>query len=251
MTDKAFIKGLSLLSALAESSEPRGLTSLAEQLDLTKSNTHRLLTTLADQGFVVQDGEKGLYRPTLKLWEMGAAIVARIDVIQIAKPIMARLAASSGETVHLAQISGDEVIYLDKIEGTQAIRAYTQIGGRAPALCVATGKAIMSWQDEYHIRKAAQNIPAATPNTITDPEAILAELALARQNGVAFNKGEWRHDVAGAASAIRDHSGRVIAAIGISGPKMRLLSECLDNHATEVQNAALDVSRCLGFTQNM
>lgn len=247
MTDKAFVKGLTLLSALANSPEPRALGSLAEQLGLTKSNTHRLLVTLSEQGFVMQDGEKGLYRPTLRLWELGAAIVARIDVMQVARPVMERLAARSGETVHLAQLSGEEVIYLDKIEGTQAIRAYTQIGGRAPALCVATGKAIMSWQDETEIRRVAAAVPAATPKTITDPDAIIHELEAARRAGVAFNRGEWRHDVAGAAAPIRDNFGKVVAAIGISGPAMRLLTGRLEDLAEEVKAAALDVSRGLGL----
>ena len=76
MADKAFIKGLNLLVALAESTEPRGLTSLATQLGLTSSNTHRLLTTLVEQGFATQDGEKGRYRSTLRMWELGSAITS-------------------------------------------------------------------------------------------------------------------------------------------------------------------------------
>ncbi|HET8791095.1 MAG TPA: IclR family transcriptional regulator [Modicisalibacter sp.] len=247
MTDKAFIKGLNVLTALVESEEPRALTSLSEQLGLTKSNTHRLLNTLIEQGFATQNGEKGLYRPTLRLWELGSRIVARLDVVSIAREQMPRLAEITGETVHLSMLEGEEVIYLDKIEGTHAVRSYTKVGARAPAWCVATGKILLAHRPPEEIAALAPRLTAYTPHTLTNPERLAQELDRARREGVAFNLGEWREDVVGAAAPIHDASGRVVAAIGISGPSLRLTQALLEQYSGSIISVGRDISYMLGY----
>lgn len=247
MTDKAFIKGLNVLTALVESEEPRALTSLSEQLGLTKSNTHRLLNTLVEQGFATQNGEKGLYRPTLRLWELGSRIVARLNVVSIAREQMPRLAEITGETVHLSMLEGDEVVYLDKIEGTHAVRSYTKVGARAPAWCVATGKILLAHRPSEEIAALASRLTAYTSRTLTDPERLAQELDRARRGGVAFNLGEWREDVLGAAAPIHDANGRVIAAIGISGPSLRLTQALLGQHSSSIISVGRDISHMLGY----
>ncbi len=247
MVDKAFIKGLGLLVALAKSREPRALTSLATQLGLTNSNTHRLLTTLIDQGFAMQDGEKGLYGPTTLIWELGTSVIARMDVLSASRRVMARLAEDTRETVHLSILAETEVVYLNKIDGAHAIRAYTEIGGRAPALCVATGKALMAYRSAEAISKASAIMPRATAYTLADPETVAAELARAREEGVAYNRGEWREDVAGVASVIRNANGTVIAAVGISGPRTRLLQGGIERFAEPVKAAGREISSLMGW----
>lgn len=247
MADKAFIKGLRLLTALAESDEPRALTGLARQLGLTKSNTHRLLSTLIDQGFAVQEGEKGLYRPTLRLWELGAGIVGRLEVVTVARPHMAQLAAATGETVHLSALEGAEVVYLDKIEGTQAVRSYTRVGARAPAWCVATGKILLAHRSAAERAALYPKLAAWTPLTLSDPQRLERELAQARAAGVAFNRGEWRADVVGAAAPVFDAGGAVVAAVGISGPAMRLAGAALDAQAAAVIAAGQAIGEALGY----
>lgn len=249
MADKAFVKGLNVLTALVENEEPCALTSLAEQLGLTKSNTHRLLNTLVEQGFATQDGEKGLYRPTLRLWELGARIVSRLDVVSIAREQMPRLAEATGETVHLSMLEGTEVIYLDKIEGTHAVRSYTRVGARAPAWCVATGKILLAHQTTKEIAALSSRLTRYTARTLTDIDQLRAELDEARNAGIAFNSGEWREDVVGAAAPIRDANGRVIAAIGISGPSQRLTAALLDKYSCIIISVGEAISRMLGHVE--
>lgn len=250
MANKAFVKGLNLLSALSEHGKPRTLTSLAEQLGLTKSNTHRLLHTLIDTGFVRQDGEKGLYSPTLRLWEMGSRIVAGLDLMEIARVPMRDLSEETEETIHLSVLDGMEVIYLHKIEGTQAVRAYTHVGSRAPAWAVATGKAMLAHlpeAEEQLIAKTPQE--SFTPRTLVAEDALRAQFARIRETGIAFNAGEWRTDVCGAASPIRDARGFVIAALGISGPAIRLNTDRLHVLAPAVLAAAKRTSLALGWQE--
>lgn len=247
MANIAFVKGLNLLASLAESDEPRALTSLAEQLELTKSNTHRLLNTLVVEGFVTQNGEKGPYRPTLRLWELGAKIVSRLDVVSVARDEMSRLAEATNETVHLSMLEGDEVIYLDKIEGTQAVRSYTKVGARAPAWCVATGKIMLAYKPVEEISRIVPKFSAYTPKTLVSLDGLIHELDKAREEGIAFNLGEWRYDVVGAAAAIRDANGKIAAAIGISGPSQRLTKELLERHGSVIISTARNISNMLGF----
>lgn len=247
MADKAFVKGLNLLTALVENEEPCALTSLAEQLGLTKSNTHRLLNTLVEQGFATQNGEKGLYQPTLRLWELGARIVARLDVVSIAREQMPRLAEATGETVHLSMLDGPEVIYLDKIEGTHAVRSYTKVGARAPAWCVATGKMLLAHRSNEEIAALSSCLSRYTPRTLCDIDLLRTELDKARHAGIAFNFGEWREDVVGAAAPILDAKGQVIAAIGISGPSQRLTEALLDKHSSIIITVGKDISKMLGY----
>lgn len=250
MTDKAFIKGIKILTALAQSPSPRALTGLAEELGLTKSNTHRLLNTLVAQGFAVQDGSKGHYRATLRLWELGSQIIGRLDFVGIAREHMPKLSAATGESVHLSVLQGAEVIYLHKTEGTQVVRSYTQIGERAPAWCVATGKILIAYVEPERLRFLIPELRAYTPRTLTDPAGLGRELEIARAEGIAYNHGEWREDVMGAATAIFDASGKPIAAIGISGPSVRLRDGVLHKHAGVVIEAGRSISRALGYTGN-
>ena len=249
--DKAFVKALQLLEALALSDEPRGITSLAAQLGLTKSNVHRLLGTLQAHGYVEQIEAKGSYRLTTKLWELGSNVVGRLDVVEVARDAMKALATQTGETVHLSILDRLEVIYLDKIESEQPVRSYTRVGARAPAWCVATGKAILAFQPDETIKSVARGLKPFTPFSIRSVEELQTELARVRARGYAINQCEWREDVCGVGAPIRDSTGRVVAAIGISGPATRLKKRQLKDFSSDVIAAANRTSLALGFRTSL
>jgi len=104
-----FVNGLALLEALARAGEPCGVSELARQLQLTKSNVHRLLQTLNEQGYVQNVGATGRYEVTLKLWELGVEVLDKLDVKRVAFEPMERLVALTGETVHLSILDHGEV----------------------------------------------------------------------------------------------------------------------------------------------
>ena len=136
--DKTFVKGLTLLELLAKSTKERGVSELAREMGLTKSNVHRLLTTLQAQGYVRQLPHNSAYELTSKLWELGGLVRSRLDVGKVSHGPMAALENATGESVHLSIMDGYDVVYVDKLDGTHPIKAYTTIGGRAPVWCVAT-----------------------------------------------------------------------------------------------------------------
>ncbi|WP_431284885.1 IclR family transcriptional regulator [Humitalea sp. 24SJ18S-53] len=244
--DKSFAKGLALLEALARSPRPRGVSDLARELAMTKSNAYRLLQTLAAAGFVARDGDSAAYAASLKLWELGVAVVGRIDVRQVAHPHLTQLAEATGETVHLSILDRHDVLYVDKVESSQPVRAYSSVGGRAPAHCVATGKALLAHAPAAQVAQVLSRLEPHTPKTITDPAVMERELARIRAEGWAANLGEWRETVCGIAAPVRDSRGEVVAAVGISGPTERLRPRQMKAMAPVVVAAAAAISRQLG-----
>lgn len=245
--DTTLLKGLSVLEALAARGQPRGVTELADELGLVKSNIHRLLQTLAHRGYVRKDEASGRYECTLKMWELGASVVEQLDVRPAARPGMEALAERTLETVHLSVLDGTEILYIDKIDSPQPVRAYSRVGGRAPSYCVATGKALLAHASETVLAKVTAELEKHTTRTITEPKALRKELQRVREAGFAINRGEWREGVCGLAAPILDPHQRAVAAIGISGPLERLNLNRLRAFAPLVLRTARSISRALGL----
>ncbi|MEO6625492.1 MAG: IclR family transcriptional regulator, partial [Burkholderiaceae bacterium] len=240
--NNTLVKGLQLLELLARSERPLGVSDLAAKLALGKSNVHRLLQALVELGYVQKNEPRGTYQASLKLWEVGTALASRMSVKTSALAAMERLLTRTRETVHLSVLDGDEVVYLHKLDSPEPVRAYSEIGGRAPAHCVATGKAILAWQSEQYLSVLVGRLQRHTPKTITDPHDFLRDLERVRSNGYAVNRGEWRETVWGIGSPITNSEGVVVAAIGVSGPSSRIKPAHIKELASEVMAAAATVS---------
>jgi IclR family transcriptional regulator, KDG regulon repressor len=224
------------------------VSEVARELELLPSNIHRTLATLVEAGYVHVDPRSRKYACTLKLFELGSRVVEGIEVSAAAHPFMQILGADTRETVHLAVLHGAEVVYLAKIESPQPVRAYSATGGRAPAHCVASGKALLATltREQLELVLPGQYLPQWTERTISTLHALESELAKIRGRGYADNRGEWRSDVGGIAASVRDISGTAVAAIGISGP----LDRVVDHHDAlrdAVLAAAQSISRALGY----
>jgi len=245
--DSTLLKGLEVLQALAFSDAARGVSDLARELGLTRSNAHRTLKTLCAAGYVRQDETTGNYECTLKLFQLGGAVLARVNVKQVAEPLMEALAAKTQETVHLSVLDEGDVIYLHKIDSPQPVRAYSTVAGRAPAYAVATGKALLAFQSDGYLNRFEDKLEAFTPKTFATMKALRQEIETIRQQGYAINRGEWRASVCGLAAPIFDASRRAVAAIGISGPVERLKAASLKNFTPDVVQAARSISTSMGY----
>lgn len=241
--DTTLTKGLRILEMLCQSDRRRGVTELANELGLQKSNTHRLLQTLTQLGYVEKDEDGGRYGPTLRLWELGAMVADRLDLRVVARPYLTKLAQETQETVHLSILSGLEVIYIDKVDSPFPIRAYSRVGGRAPAHCVATGKVLLAFSGETVEKALLTSKPKRyTSTTICTPDELRKQFSLIRRRGFATNRGEWREGVNGLAVPIFDHSGKAIAAVGITLPPVQPSRDLIEN----LKRRAFEISRSLG-----
>jgi len=240
--NKTLLKGLQVIELLAHSERPLSLTEIAEALDLVKSNVHRLLQGLTQTRYIVRDESTLKYSASIRLWELGSAVLLKLDLRRHAEIIMESLAMSTDETVHLSILDEDEVVYLHKVESMNPVRAYTQIGGRAPACCVATGKALLAFRSNEYLHRIASKLVPQTKTTIIDADEFFSEIARIRKIGYATNMGEWREGVYGVAAPIFDGSGNAIAAIGLSGPKPRFTSVKVREFAELLVTAATDIT---------
>lgn len=248
--DKAFIKGLRLLETLALSERPRGVTDLANELKFTKSNVHRLLMTLQAQGYVRQIPPHSTYELTTKIWILGNHVIHRMDLFNIARPAMAKLAEITGETVHLSVLEGTEVVYVDKIESAHHIRAHTSVGMRAPAFTMATGKAMLAQMPDEYLEQFQPHFRRYTDTTRTTLQELREDIALARAQGYsAVLHGEWREGIAACACAIVGRSGELVGAIGVSGPDTRIKRKHIKEYSVYVMEAARTIGAALGYSR--
>lgn len=247
--NNTLLKGLAVLELLSRSDRALGLTQIGRELGMGKSNVHRLMQALVETRFVLRDEDSGSYVPSIKLWELGSAVLARLDLRRHAERQMEELMALTGESVHLSVLDGTEVVYVHKVDSANPVRAYTQIGGRAPAHCVATGKVQLAHSAPSILQEVAASLQPHTERTIVDPDAFLKEMKKAREQGFAINRAEWRPDVWGIASPVLDARGGVIAAVGISGPAARFRRNVLAAWTEAVMAAATAVSQALGGQQ--
>ncbi|GAB2897395.1 IclR family transcriptional regulator [Paralcaligenes sp. KSB-10] len=246
--DKTLLKGLMVLEAVTDvENQPKTIDELAARVGLTRSNTHRTLQTLVHAGYVIKDEEGGAYRGTIRLFELGARQLAQLDVRKLASPAMRILADKTGETVHLSVLDGIDVVYIDKIDCPQPIRAYSMVGGRAPAYAVATGKALLAYQPEGYLERFASALATHTKVTLTSLPVLKEELRKIVRTGYAVNRGEWRDGVGGLAVATFNSLDQPVAAVGISGPLDRLTPARMKQFVPDVVACAKSISRSMGY----
>lgn len=247
--DTTLYKGLQILETLAASQTTLGITDLSNRLDLNKSNIHRLVKTLCTLGYVSQCPDRS-YRASLKIWKLGTMVMNHANLARLAAAAMNGLAQASGELVHLSVLDGSRVLYIEKIDSAQSVRAYTVRGGSAPLHCVATGKVLLAYNYDFLRGSIANTLELFTPKTITSLKALDAEIAAILQAGIAVNAGEYRADVGGIAAPIMDTTGSVLAAIGISGPLSRLPRTKIKELSPLVTAAAKSVSKLIASDQS-
>jgi IclR family KDG regulon transcriptional repressor len=225
-----------------------GVSDISRALGLKKATAHRLLASLRRRGVVSQDPVTRRYRLGLKLWELGSMATTQVDWIDRVKPFLQQLTDATGETTHLAVLSDGQVLYVDKVESSHSLRMPSQVGRRLPVHCTGIGKAQIAFLPDEVLRGLVtrRGLAAMTPRTITDLEALRAELAVIRERGYAIDNEEIEEGLTCIGAPIRDHSAHVVAAISIAGPSSRLRPDTLEAHAREVVATARAMSAVLG-----
>lgn len=249
--EKTLVKGINVLETLASHESPMSVSEVSKACDITRSNAHRLLTTLLELGYVTQDEITKRYRMTLRVWSLGSRIVDRLNFKREALPFLEKLNDATGETTHLSVLDDINVIYIDKLEAKHAVRTFTRIGGTAPAFCVATGKAMLAYQKERTIEEAIAHATQFTANTITDAATLREELKMTQQRGYAVNRGEWRGGAYGLAVPVFSASNEAIAAIGISAPTDRMSEDRVEGLANFLKTIGYELSLSLGATESV
>jgi IclR family KDG regulon transcriptional repressor len=244
-------RALTILNKLAEFPDGIQITRLSEQIGLTKSTTHRLLSTLSSMNYVVKDEETDKYRLGLQILFLSRNLLNNTDIVTVSKPYLEKLTQDVNETAHLCIEDNGEVMYIDKIESNQTIRMYSRIGSRAPMYCTGVGKVLLSGMTPDYLDEviAKMNFVAKTPTTITSKEELLEEIEKVKQQGYALDDCENEVILRCIASPIYDHNGKIVASFSISGPRNRVTMELINDELVDkMKQYSIEISRNLGYT---
>lgn len=217
--DRAVARGLAILEVLARSDGSMRLTDIAQQVELQKSTVHRILATLIALGYAAQQEETGLYQPTLKVWELGAGVLATHPVKRIGAGYLHELHRLTSETVSLTIPSGDDVLYLDKIISPRPIRFTTRVGSRVPMTRPASGKAILAHLP--HRREIAERtLSRLEPEKQFHIDELMQELDSILERGYSISSA--RPGTLSIASVIMAGNKKPVAALSVSAPTLRM-----------------------------
>ncbi|OLN27875.1 IclR family transcriptional regulator [Desulfosporosinus metallidurans] len=246
---RSVAKALMILNVLAEHQREMSLGDIAKEMQLAKSTAYGLLATLRDFGYIEQSPLDGKYRLGIRLFEVGNIVANSWDVRQVAAPFIQTLVDELGETVHLVVLDKGEVLYIDKRESTKSLRIVSQVGTRLPAHCTGVGKVFLANLPINEVRRiiATKGLSRYTKNTITDFSRLEEELNLVRQQGYAMDNEEIMESLRCVAVPLRDHTGKVCAAISVSGPLSRFDGEQLESIVNLIVRIGQEISTSLGY----
>jgi IclR family acetate operon transcriptional repressor len=222
-TVKPVAKALQVLEYVAGEGRELTLTEICWKVCQPKTTVFRYLHTLCQAGLLVHDPASDRYRAGVRLWALGQMAGRRSALCEVALPVMKRLRDRFNETVNLAEIDADEIVYLEMVESRRSLRMQAKVGARDPAYCTAVGKAMLAlvaperWEDHLPSRLAAR-----TPATVTSRRALRDQLAHARARGFAWERGENEEGACCVGAPVFAPSGRVIAGLSVSAPEGRM-----------------------------
>jgi DNA-binding IclR family transcriptional regulator len=245
---KSLVRGLSLLDALSRSPHGCSLGEIASTAKLPPSTVHRLLHTLHQMGYVVQNQTTGHYALGETVLLLGRKAELQRDVRQIARPSLEELAQVTGETVNLTTVVENAVVQLDHVDSLNMLKVTWDSGQRFPIHASASGKVFLAFLPDAERERILGSIQLHpfTKRTIVDIKKARAGLNLIRERGYALDDAEREEGVRCVAAPVFNSEGTVIAAVSISGPSTRLSLARLDTLAARAKRTARAISASLG-----
>lgn len=243
------LKALDTIDVLAETGRPLTLRELSKRLDRPMPTVHRLLRTLELRQYV--ENIDGSYRLTLKLFEIGTAVVSGIDVVAEARPICEELCREMELTINMAVRSGTSAVYVMKLEGSRSMRLISQLGLHVPLHCTAMGKVLVAFDTECDALLDEITLDSRTKTTLTTRNALEKELLSVKKNGFAVDNQEFDVGLVCIAAPVFDREGRIASAISVTGAAERFTRKEWPSIGLRIKQAADDVSTRLGFGLSM
>ncbi len=243
-------RAAAILDAVARKPEGISLAQLSAELGLRNSTAFTLIQTLVALGFLTQLSDNRHYRIGTRLFTLAAGALDETALLALATPILERLSADTGYASHLAVRSKHEIIVIARTAATGLLQLAGHPGATRPAHATAIGKMLLSAMPAEDLVRLLDTLPlpAFTPHTLTDRQALAREIAEVRRAGIAHDNCELDTDVRCIAMPVYDFAGRCAAAMGISGPAWRLVPDVVAENARRLGAAAAELSARLGAT---
>lgn len=245
---QSLVRAFAILEEVARSRDGISLADLSKRVGLHNSTTFHLAKTMATLGYIRQSRDTKRYRVGRSLFALAAGAFDEAEMVSLATPVLESLSQASGECAHLAVRMGDRVVILTRTPSPGAFQMTERAGVVRPAYCTALGKVLLTAlrSDQFEDYLERVEFVRMTKNTIVDRDRLRADIEEARTRGVAYDDCEFDEEVRCVAAPVYGFSGRVVAAIGISGPIWRLGIQTVQSKGKVVREAAARLSVIYG-----
>ena len=225
------------------------VSEIGAKTGLHRSTAHRILMALEYNDLIKQNPSTGKYHLGIKLFKLGHQAVSQLNLREICRPLLSRLMNDTKETIHLAVLDDDQVLYLDKVEGPHALRMPSRVGRYIPTYCTSLGKAMLSCLDDQEVKSILrrQTLKPHTENTVKNINQLLADLRSVRKRGYAVDNEEIEIGLRCVGAPLRDYTGGMVGAISVAAPSARLSEKNTPVIGRMVIAIAAEISEQLGF----
>ncbi len=247
-------RGLAILSAFQSGRPLVGVSDLGRDVGLSRSTTHRYVSTLVALGYLQQDPASKKYRLGPRVLDLGFSAINSMELREVAGPHLRELSDETGYTVNMAILDDLDIVYVDRCRSSQAgqreIDLNLHVGARLPAYCTSLGKVLLAClpDEERTARLVRIDLARRGPNTITSRQALAAELARVRQQGYAINNEELAYGLRSIAAPVLSHDGDAAGAINLAVHSSMVSSADMGARFGPVlMRTAADISARLGY----
>lgn len=223
------------------------IADASRELEVARSTAHRMVQMLQYRGLVCQDPETRAYKSGPELVRMALAVVKQIDVRSVAAPVMHTVQQRIRETVHLSELRGSSIFFLNSIESDRSVRVGSRTGMMLPAHCTAAGKVLLAQlpQSELQLLYPSSKLPRLTKHTHTSMRQLQDDLGKVRADGFASNFGESELEVHAVAVPVTDSLGGVRAALAVAAPPFRLTEDQVPEVVMVLTESASEIGEFL------
>jgi IclR family KDG regulon transcriptional repressor len=228
------------------------LQEISDASGIPKSTAHRLLKEMRDYGFISKSLETKRYSLGIAFIQIGLGLLEKLDLKKVATPYLDQLNSETLETVHLAMLIDDQIIYIDKRESKQAIRMYSYIGKSAPVYCTGVGKALISFQEPDIRARIVRKIEFKkfTKTTMSTPEELQRAIGAIREAGFAVDNEEHEDNIICIAAPIFNHKNVAVASLSITTMTYRISLDELIKYKVSLIAICQEISMKLGWNGN-
>ncbi|WP_428249725.1 IclR family transcriptional regulator [Ferrovibrio sp.] len=237
-------KSLRILEVLATSEAPRGISELSREIKMNKSAVQRIFQTLADEGYIEKAPGTSRYKSTLRLWELGASVIAQNETRRLIRPILRYAAKVSSLTSYFAWADYPDIIYLDKVEGEKGRPNSSDPGQRSPMYAAASGRAILAFLETEKIAKVLHQIEAG--GDAGDYSNLAAECAMIRERHYATSERGSTSRISSVAAPVWGTGPLPVGSIVLTSDAATLPREDFDRVGLLAVSIAEQASRVLG-----
>jgi DNA-binding IclR family transcriptional regulator len=238
---------VSVLEILAREGHA-GVSEVAAEIGVHKSTAFRLLAALEERDLVEQNTERGKYQLGFGVLRLASAIPARLDLVRQAQPVLDDLAHRLDETINLAVVREHYSVHVQQALGSAAVASQNWVGQLTPLHATSSGKILLAHMSEGRLDEVlGAGLKSYTEHTITSRDALLEQLARAREEGFATAFEELETGLNAAAVPVRDHTGAVVGAVSASGPAYRFDKARIESVADDLKASGDRISQRMGW----